>query len=158
MAYAVYEDYVNLYGGGEADEAAFGRLLPEAGRIMERAVTGVDGVCKLKAAPPEGDGAEAVKRCACALVRALWQAERRDGCVERSDGTVTGRVVTRVTAGQESVTYAAPDSAGGRRNLEDLAREYLAGVPDGNGVNLTYMGPPSVLAWRPSRLPRQREA
>ncbi len=143
MAYAAYEDYVNLYGGGEADEAAFGRLLPEAGRIMERAVTGVDGVCKLKAAPPsDEDGAETVKRCACALVRALWQAERRDGCVERLDGTVTGRVVTRITAGQESVTYAAPASAGGgRRNLEDLAREYLAGVPDGNGVNLTYMGP-----------------
>ncbi len=142
--YASYEDYKALYGDG-VTEAEFERLAWEAGRIMDAVTTGADGVRKLEAAMPEDAyGAKAVKRCCCALVRRLWTAERTESYVNREDGTVAGRVVTAVTAGVESVTYARPDStaAGESRGgmLRRTAEELLAGIGDKNGVPLLYMG------------------
>ena len=56
---------------------------------------------------------------------------------------MTGRVVTAVTAGSESVSFAAP-TAVSRQDRDERCREvverYLAGVKDANGVNLLYMG------------------
>ena len=142
--YASYEDYTALYGGG-ATEAEFERLAWEAGRIMDAATTGVDGVRKLAAAMPEDAyGAKAVRRCCCALVRRLWTAEQAESYVNRPDGTVAGRVVTAVSAGAESVTFAKPaDTPAGEsreRMLRRTAEELLAGIGDKNGVPLLYMG------------------
>ena len=147
MAQASYEDYKALYGEDELDQAAFGRLAWEARRIMDDVTTGVDGVRKLDEAMPEDErGAEAVRRCALALVRKLGQMESAQGTVSRADGTVTGRVVTDLTAGAESVRFAAPEGQVSgeeerRRALRQTAEEYLAGVADKNGVPLLYAGP-----------------
>lgn len=138
-----YARYAALYPDGP-DESAFERLRWEARRIMDRATTGLDGVRKLAVAPPvREDDAQAVERCEAALVRTLWQMEQAGGCVSRDDGTVTGRVVTAVTAGSESVSFAVP-TAGSRADREERCREvverYLTGAADANGVNLLYMG------------------
>ena len=140
-----YGEYIALYPDGP-EEGAFERLSWQARRIMERATTGVDGVCKLRVAPPEDEhGAEAVRRCEAALIRALWQGEQTESYVNREDGTVTARLVTGLTAGAESVTFAAPTAAGpgsGEREvrLGRTVSEYLSGINDANGVNLLYMG------------------
>ncbi len=137
--------YAALYPDGPGEER-FERLAWEARRIMDRATTGVDGVRKLTAAPPTAPEAVlAVDRCQAALIHRLWQMEQEESYVNREDGTVAGRVVTTVTAGSESVIYAAPRTgqaapADRAEELRALAAGYLDGVPDGNGVNLTYMG------------------
>ena len=56
-----------------------------------------------------------------------------------------GRVVTDLTAGAESVRFAAPEGlssgeAESRRALRQTAEEYLAGVADANGVPLLFAG------------------
>lgn len=163
MAYAAFEDYQELYGESSLDGPGFARLVWEAERAMDEATAGVDGLRKLRLFPPkDGDGAEAVRRCACALVDTLRRIEQAQAAssmaqslAENADGTVHGRVVTSVTSGAESVSYAAGSAAGVRqtavdaaagdrtaraRLLADTVRSYLAGVPDANGVNLTYMG------------------
>ena len=113
---------------------------------MDNLTTGVDGVHKLsEAAPAEEHAVQAVKRCELALIHQLRQMEMSQGTVDREDGTVTGRVVTAVTAGAESVSFAAPvgQASGGnerRRLLRQTAEEHLAGVADANGVPLLYAG------------------
>ncbi len=138
-----YARYKTLYPDGP-DESAFDRLRWEARRIMDRATTGLDGVRKLAVAPPvREDDAEAVERCEAALVRTLWQTEQAEGCVSRADGTVTGKVVTAVTAGSESVSFAAPAAASGEDReirCREIVERYLSGAADANGVNLLYMG------------------
>ena len=163
MAYATYEDYKALYGESTLDETGFARLVWEAEKVMDDATTGVDAVRKLRLFPPkDADGAEAVKRCACALVdtlRLIGETEqaRREAqtLAENADGTVHSRMIASVTAGSESVSYVTGSAAGAQstaidaavgdrtaraRLLDDTVRRYLAGVPDANGVNLTYLG------------------
>lgn len=144
MAYASYQDYTALYGEKTLDGALFERLVWQAERAMEQATTGVDGVCKLRqAAPVEPLAREAVRRCACALVELLRRDGQAEGYAVRSDGSVTGKVVTAVTAGSESVSYAAPAAVSEQERqarIERTVARYLAGVPDANGVALTYMG------------------
>ncbi len=140
-----YGEYAALYPEGP-EESRFEQFDWEARRIMDRATTGVDGVHKLSAAPPtEPSAALAVARCEAALVRMLWRAEQEESYVNQKDGTVTPRVATAITAGSESVSFAAPPSAGLSRSQReamyaDTVREYLSGVPDANGVHLLYMG------------------
>lgn len=138
-----YAQYAALYPDGP-DESAFDRLRWEARRIMDRATTGLDGVRKLAVAPPvEEHDAQAVERCEAALVRLLWQTEQAEGCASWTDGTVTGKVVTAVTAGSESVSFAAPAAVSaedGEAKCRELVERYLSGVVDANGVNLLYMG------------------
>ena len=164
MGYATYADYKALYGEGKLDEAGFTRLIWEAERLMDTAATGVDGVAKLRVAmPTEKRGKQAVKRCACALVDALWQLDeaaenirKAQALIENADGTVQSRQVASRSAGSESVSYATGSAArsGGsavdaavsdltarHRLFDDVIRLYLAGIPDANGVNLLYMGP-----------------
>ena len=146
MAQASYEDYKALYGEDGLDQAAFDRLAWEARKIMDDVTTGVDGVRKLAAsAPTEEQAAEAVRRCELALVRKLQQMESAQGTISRADGTVTGKVVTDLTAGAESVRFAVPEGqvSGGaesQRALRQTAERYLAGVADKNGVPLLYTG------------------
>ena len=139
-----YAEYAALYPDGP-DEEQFGRFDWQARRIMDRATTGVDGVCKLTAAPPvEPDAVQAVARCEAALVRQLWLAGQLEGYVCQKDGSVAPKVVTAISAGSESVSFAQPQAAASTADREALYREtvaeYLAGVADANGVNLLYMG------------------
>ena len=162
MGYATRDDFKALYRA--IGEKRFDRLLWEAEQAMDDATTGVDGVQKLRVAFPTGErDVEAVRRCACALVDILWSIETTEaaaaasqGMVKREDGTVTGKVVTSLSAGGESIGFAAPGAAQGTKTAVDTAvgdpnararllaetvRRYLSGARDGNGVALLYMGP-----------------
>lgn len=160
MAYVDYEYYKSLYGEKALAEADFKRILWDAEREIDKATSGVDGVRKLQVAFPTSDyDAEAVKRCVCALVEFLKQiedAERNANSIgqytERSDGSLQGKVVSSVSAGNESISYAvgktndtAISNAIKDLQSKDMAihrfvADKLRGVVDANGVNLLFGG------------------
>ena len=160
MAYVDYEYYKSLYGEKALAEADFTRLLWDAEREIDKATSGVDGVRKLQVAFPTSNyDAEVVKRCVCALVEFLNQietAERNANSVgqytERADGSLQGKVVSSVSAGNESISYAVGKSAdtaisNATKSLQDrdvtvyaFIASRLSGVSDANGVNLLFGG------------------
>lgn len=157
MAYIDALTYVSHYA---QVPVCFDRLASVASRIMDNETTGVDGVKKLKAAyPVDPDDDEAIKLCAAALVTFLDQVERvRSMTLEageytkRADGSLVSKLVSSVSAGAESISYttqgttaspvmvAAANDDERKRMCQNIVREYLAGVCDGNGVHLLYMG------------------
>lgn len=161
MAYVDYEYYKSLYGEKAIPEADFNRLLWDAEREIDKATSGVDNVKKLKVAfPTNEEDAEHIKRTVCALVEFLKQiedAERNANSVgqytERADGSLQGKVVSSVSAGNESISYAIGNNADTAistaiRDLQSRDKvvysfiaSRLAGIPDANGINLLYMGP-----------------
>lgn len=160
MAYVDYEYYKSLYGEKAISEADFNRLLWDAEREIDKATSGVDGVRKLRVAFPTSDyDTEAVKRCVCALVEFLNQietAEQNANSVgqytERADGSLQGKVVSSVSAGNESISYAVGKSAdtaisNATKSLQDkdvtvyaFIASRLSCVSDANGVNLLFGG------------------
>lgn len=163
MSYIDKAAYISIYGSADSDmdDLTFNRLCWDACRKLDMATTGVDGWKKLRRSPPaETDDLEAVKRCACQLVHLMWQIETAERTVNRGRGYtetasgLQGKVVSSVSAGNESISYATGSS--GAATLIDKAladksvreklfaetiAEYLSGVKDANGVNLLYMGP-----------------
>lgn len=160
MAYVDYEYYKSLHGEKAISEADFNRLLWDAEREVDKATSGVDNVRKLKVAfPVNEEDAEAVKRCVCTLVEFLKQiedAERNANSLgqyaERADGSLQGKVISSVSAGNESISYAVGKSAdtaisNATKSFQDkdvtvyaFIASRLSGVSDANGVNLLYGG------------------
>lgn len=161
MAYVYYSYYQSLYGENSIPEADFKRLSWDASRKLDIATTGADNFPKLRQAFPTDEyAAEAVKHCACALVNTMYQllqaeaaATAAQGYTQREDGSLQGKVVTSVSAGNESISYSAKGSeqktlmsvaladADVREKMyQDTIREYLSGIADANGVNLLFMG------------------
>ena len=159
-AYIDYKYFKKLYP--DIPKADFDRLVWEACRKMDAATTCVDGVRKLREAfPANEDDAEAVKRCACALVDIMYQLQKKQEAAEKASGYVEtanglrGKVISSVSSGNESISYAAGSSgssaglidkaAADRDAQEQLFRdtitEYLSGIPDANRVNLLFRGP-----------------
>ena len=158
--YVDYEFYKKIYGSDTVLDSEFNRFSWDASKKIEYYTTGADGINKLKVAyPTDEDGAESVKRCACALIDLMSnikQAEQElrsaTGFIQKEDGTVQGKVVTSVSAGNESISYssktnntspvdeAVSDRKAREQLFADTIREYLSGVADSNGVNLLYMG------------------
>ena len=160
MAYVDYEYYKTLYGEKALAEADFNRLLWNAERQVDKATSGVDNVRKLKVAfPTNEEDAETVKRCVCALVEFLKQIEDAESnanslgqYTERTDGSLQGKIVSSVSAGNESISYAVGKSADTAISnaIKDLHSKdvavyqfitcKLSGVSDANGVNLLFGG------------------
>lgn len=163
MAYIDYEYYKSLYGDKAISEADFNRLSWDACRKLDIATTGIDNIKKLKVAFPEDeDDAEAVKRCVCKLIEIAAQIEQAEetvrnaqGYVTREDGSLQGKVVSSVSAGNESISYSVSGGSSGASTLIDAVltdksaqdqfcgdtiRDYLSGIADANGVNLLFMG------------------
>lgn len=160
MKYIDYEFYKSIYGYKAISEADFNRVAWNAEREIDKATSGVDNVKKLQVAfPVNVDDAEAVKRCVCDLVDFLNKLESAEseansvsGLVERADGSMQGKVVASVSAGNESISYAVGKSAdttisNAIKNLhsKDMAiyqfiTSRLSGIADANGVNLLYGG------------------
>ena len=161
MAYVDYEYYKTLYGEEKAiPETDFNRLLWDAEREIDKATSGVDNVRKLKVAfPTNEEDAETVKRCVCALVEFLKQIEDAERSansvgqyVERADGSLQGKVVSSVSAGNESISYAVGKSAD--TAISNAIKDFhskdmtvyqfitsrLSGLSDANGVNLLFDG------------------
>lgn len=155
--YITYGEYTALYDNIE--EKVFNRLAYDAGRYIDRLTAGADGLKKLKVYPPvDIDNAEAVRRCAAAVVNLLAQIDAAEknvasgrGYVETENG-LRSKVLASLSAGNESVSYAtgaagksavdaAVESAAEKEHLVfSVIRHYLSGVEDANGVNLLYMG------------------
>ena len=161
MAYVDYEYYKSLYGEEKAiPESDFNRLLWDAEREIDKATSGVDNVRKLKVAfPTNGEDAEAVKRCVCALVEFLKQIEDAEHnanslgqYTERADGSLQGKIVSSVSAGNETISYAVGKTADTAISnaIKDLHSKDMAvyqfitsklsGMSDANGVNLLFAG------------------
>ena len=158
--YVDYEFYKKLYGSDAVSESEFNRFSWDASKKIEHYTTGADGVKKLQVAfPTDDNGVESVKRCICALIDLMSNIKQAEhnlrsatGFIQKEDGTVQGKVVTSVSAGNESISYSAKtnntspvDEAVSDRKVReqlfaDTIREYLSGVTDSNGVNLLYMG------------------
>lgn len=159
--YVDYEFYTSLYGDKAISEADFNRVAWNAEREIDKATSGIDNVRKLQVAFPTSDyEAESVKRCVCALVDFLNQLESAEseansvgGLTERADGSMQGKVVASVSAGNESITYAVGKSSDTAISnaIKDLHSKDMAiyqfissrlvGIADANGVNLLYNGP-----------------
>ncbi len=160
MAYVDYEYYKSLYGEKAISEADFNRILWDAEREIDKETSGVDNVRKLKVAfPVNEEDAEAVKRCVCALVEFLKQIEDEERnansvgqYTERADGSLQGKVVSSVSAGNESISYAVGKSSDTAistaiKSVKDrdltvyaFIASRLSGVSDANGVNLLFGG------------------
>lgn len=160
MAYADYEYYQSLYGIKAIPEADYNRLSWEAEREIDKATSGIDNVRKLKVAFPRNEyDAETVKRCACALTHFLAQIEDAESnanataqYTEQADGSLQGKVVSSVSAGNESISYAVGQSAdtaisGAIKDIQSkditiyqFIESRLSGVADANGVNLLFAG------------------
>lgn len=160
MKYVDYEYYKNLYGDKAMEQSDFERIGWDAEREIDKVTSGVDGVRKLQVAfPTNEEDAETVKRCVCALVEFLKQiedAERNANSVgqytERADGSLQGKVVSSVSAGNESISYAVGKSADTAISnaIKDLHSKdvavyqfitsKLSGISDANGVNLLFGG------------------
>lgn len=160
MNYVDFDYYKTLYGDKAIPEVDFNRLSWDASKKIEHYTTGVDSVKKLQVAfPTDDEGQESVKRCVCALIDLMSnikQAEQNlrsaTGFIQKEDGTVQGKVVSSVSAGNESISYSAKtntttlldqavsDKKVREQLFRDTIKEYLSGVTDANGVNLLYMG------------------
>ena len=154
--YINFDEYTALYD--RIEERDFNRLVFQACQAVDNLTTGVDGVKKLRVAfPADEDNATAVKHCVASVTNLLYQIQEAEksaflarGYAETANG-LQGKVVSSVSAGNESVSFA---SGGGstavdkavtniaerNRLIRSVVREYLSGVTDANGVNLLYMG------------------
>lgn len=157
--YIDFNDYVQFYRDG-CDIPNFDRLSIEACRKLDYYTTGLDGVKKLRAAfPTDEDDARMVKYCACKLVHILGQIEAAESMVaqasgyEETENGIRGKVITSISAGNESITYATgggktatmidkalADKSVQDKLITDTIRECLSGVRDANGINLLFMG------------------
>lgn len=156
--YITIDEYSAIYDA--MDGKVFDRLAFDACRMVDIHTTGIDNVKKLKIAfPTDEDDAQSVKRCICKLVYTMSQIEDTEkaanqgkGYTETENG-IRGKVITSVSAGNESISYSAgggssvtlidkalADKSVQDKLFSDTIREYLSGVTDANGVNLLYMG------------------
>ena len=158
--YIDYEYYKSLYGEKAIPEIDFNRLLWDAEREINKATSGVDGIKKLKVAfPTDQEDEETVKRCVVELVNFLYKLEEAENnanslgqYTEREDGSFQGKVVSSVSAGNESISYAVGKSSETAistavKSVKDkemvvyqLITSKLSGVSDANGVNLLFAG------------------
>ena len=160
MAYIDYEYYKSLYGEKALTEPDFKRLSWDAEREIDKATSGVDGIKKLQVAFPTKDyDVESVKRCLCELVNFLYKLEEAEKnanylsqYTQREDGSFQGKVVSSVSAGNETISYAVGktnDTVIGTaiKSIEDKEKiiysfiaSRLTGIADANGVNLLFNG------------------
>lgn len=160
MAYVDYEYYKNLYGKKAISESEFDRLLWNAEREIDKATSGVDGVRKLQVAfPTSVYDSEVVKRCVVELVDFLHKLELAEESLstltqytERTDGSLQGKVVSSVSAGNETISYAVgkntdtvisnaiKDLQSRDTAIQKFIAVRLSGVSDANAVNLLYGG------------------
>ena len=160
MKYIDYEFYKTLYGEENMKESDFNRICWKAEREVDKATTGIDGVKKLKVAfPLDEEDAEVVKRCIVELVNFLYmleEAERNANSLnqlqKRDDRSMQGKVVSSVSAGNESISYAVgksidtvfssaiKDLQSKDKTIYQFISNELRDITDANGVNILFAG------------------
>lgn len=157
MAYVDYEFYATTYYGDTVPGADFSKY-------AERASDRIDMITfdRLVDGLPDDERAQTkIKKAVCAVAEALYNidlikaaAMETVGTVVREDGTVTGKAVSSVSSGSESISYvtgtsgtssdiysqAAMDKKVENVLLRQIAAEYLVGVTGKEGVCLLYAG------------------
>ena len=152
--YITYDQYREIYDDN-IDQKIFDRLAFSAFRVMDIHTTGIDNDKKLRLYFPEDEFAvEVIKNCAADLIHALYEIHQSENAhgYEVSEHGVHGKIITSISAGNESISYAAGNAAStaidaavtDRKSrdklMADIVWEYLRGIDDANGVNLLYLG------------------
>ena len=157
MAYTDYEFYTNKYFGDVVPELDFQKYAERASNRIDRIT--FDRIAHMHPDDPKMD--KKIQEATCAVAEALYQIDiaKRASIeaferIQQEDGTVTGKVVSSVSSGSESRTYAT-GSSGNASNIyaqaamdkktENMviyqtAVEYLSGVTDDEGRNVLYAG------------------
>lgn len=135
MAYADF----TFYGSGY-----FGDTLTEetAPKWLERASDELDAITfgRLTFAFPTVEAhAAKVKKAVCAIAEALYwiDVQRRASSAQKAeDGSYHGAVAS-ISSGRESISYL---TGGANSSVYAASAQYLANIPDANGINLLYAG------------------
>lgn len=163
MAYADYEFYTSSFYGGTVPKSDFLRLAERASDWLDAAT--FDRV--VGSLPSSERSQKKIKKAVCSLVEVLYQLEQAkkqasaaasgSSSVEVGTGTSTG-IVTSVSSGSESISYATPQQAGAsakewsavyaasgdpkqeNKLMLDTVRPYLMGVTTDESVPLLYAG------------------
>ena len=163
MAYADYEFYTESFYGSTVPESDFLRLTERASDWLDAATFDrlVDSL------PSSERSQKKIKKAVCSLVEVIYQFEQAkkqaaaaasgSSSAEVGSWTSTG-IVTSVSSGSESISYATPQQAGAsakewsavyaaagdskqeNKLLFDTVRPYLMGVTTDEGVPLLYAG------------------
>lgn len=164
MAYADYEFYITSYFGSVVPEADFPRLTERASDFVDTMTFDrlVDGL-------PENERSQKrIKKAVCSLAELMYQIELAEKNATNaaasgtsttigSGGSTTG-IVTSVSSGSESISYATPQqigasakewsavyaAAGDAQKTNDLllktALPLLIGVRTDDGIPILYAG------------------
>lgn len=164
MAYADYEFYTTSYFGSVVPEADFPRLAERASDFVDTMTFDrlVDGL------PTNERSQKRIKKTVCSLAELMYQIELAEKNATNaavsgastaigSGGSTTG-VVTSVSSGSESISYATPQqigasakewsavyaAAGDMQKTNDLllktALPLLMGVRTDDGIPILYAG------------------
>ena len=164
MAYADYEFYTTSYFGSVVPEADFQRLAEKASDFVNTMTFDrlVDGL------PTNKRSQKRIKKAVCSLAELMYQIELAEknatnaavggtSTVIGSGGSTTG-IVTSVSSGSESISYATPQqigasakewsavyaAAGDVQKTNDLllktALPLLMGVRTDDGIPVLYAG------------------
>lgn len=157
MAYADIVFYKTKYYGDTVPDESLERYLEKASDRIDEITFDrlVDGFPDNKRAQTK------VKKAVCEVADYLYQIDEVKkvsmdtmGTVTRADGTMTGKMVSSISSGAESISYvtgttggifdiysqAAMDEEVEKVRLQQVAKKYLAGVVDNKGVYLFYAG------------------
>lgn len=157
MAYADYQFYKEKYYGDTVPKDAFPKYADWASDRIDIITFDrlVDGM------PDDERSQTKIKKAVCALADAIYEIDQIKkafmetvGTVVREDGTVTGKAVSSVSSGAESISYvtgttgsntdiysqAAMDKKVENVLLQQIATDYLVGVVDKKGICLLYAG------------------
>lgn len=164
MAYADYEFYTTSYFGSVVPEADFPRLAEKASDFVDTMTFDrlVDGL------PTDERSQKRIKKAVCSLAELMYQIELAEknatnaavseaSTTTGSGGSTTG-IVTSVSSGSESISYATPQqigasakewsavytAAGDVKKTNDLllktALPLLMGVKTDDGIPVLYAG------------------
>nr|DAZ41944.1 MAG TPA: Head Tail Connector Protein [Caudoviricetes sp.] len=163
MAYADYEFYTTSYFGSVVPEADFPRLAERASDFVDTMTFDrlVDGL-------PENERSQKrIKKAVCSLAELMYQIELAEknainqasaNVTDINVGNISTGIVTSVSSGSESISYATPQqigasakewsavyaAAGDVQKTNDLllkaALPLLMGVRTNEGIPILYAG------------------
>lgn len=163
MAYADYEFYTTSYFGSVVPEADFPRLAEKASDFVDLMTSDrlVDGL------PTNERSQKRIKKVVCSLAELMYQIELAEknainqasaNVTDINVGNISTGIVTSVSSGSESISYATPQqigasakewsavyaAAGDVQKMNDLlfktALPLLMGVRTDDGIPVLYAG------------------
>ena len=163
MAYADYEFYTTSYFGSVVPETEFPRLAERASGFVDTMTFDrlVDGL------PTNERSQKRIKKAVCSLAELMYQIELAEknainqasaNLTDTNVGNISTGVVTSVSSGSESISYATPQqigasakewsavyaAAGDVQKTNDLllktALSLLTGVRTDDGIPVLYAG------------------